>query len=60
MSINTLTDVFFKDQINDLSFTVDNRLVVLIEHQSTINPNMPIRLLMYIARVYEGKQSTIV
>ncbi|GHV92022.1 hypothetical protein AGMMS50268_25250 [Spirochaetia bacterium] len=53
ISINTLTDVFFKDQINDLSFTVDNRLVVLIEHQSTINPNMPIRLLMYIARVYE-------
>jgi len=27
--------------------------VVLIEHQSTINPNMAIRLLMYIARVYE-------
>jgi len=27
--------------------------VVLIEHQSTINPNMALRLLMYIARVYE-------
>jgi predicted transposase/invertase (TIGR01784 family) len=40
-------------QINDISFTVDNRLVVLIEHQSTINPNMPLRLLMYLARVYE-------
>jgi hypothetical protein len=40
-------------QLNDISFTVDNRLVVLIEHQSTINPNMPLRLLMYIARVYE-------
>ena len=25
----------------------------LIEHQSTINPNMALRLLMYIARVYE-------
>jgi hypothetical protein len=32
---------------------VDNRLVVLLEHQSTINPNMPLRLLLYIARVYE-------
>jgi hypothetical protein len=53
ISVNTLTDVLFKDQINDLSFTVDNRLVVLIEHQSTINPNMPLRLLKYIARVYE-------
>jgi len=27
--------------------------VVLIEHQSTINPNIPLRMLMYIARVYE-------
>jgi hypothetical protein len=53
ITINTLTDVIFKDQINDLSFTVDNRLVVLLEHQSTINPNMPLRLLLYIARVYE-------
>jgi hypothetical protein len=51
--INTLTDVIFKNQINDLSFILDNRLVVLLEHQSTINPNMPLRLLLYIARVYE-------
>ena len=29
------------------------KLVVLIEHQSTINPNIPLRMLMYIARVYE-------
>jgi hypothetical protein len=28
-------------------------LIVLIEHQSTINPNMPIRFLEYIARIYE-------
>jgi hypothetical protein len=39
--------------INDISFVIDNRLVVLIEHQSTINNNMPLRLLMYIARIYE-------
>ena len=53
ISINTLSDILYMDQINDISFTVDNRLVVLIEHQSTINRNMPLRLLMYIARVYE-------
>jgi hypothetical protein len=53
VSINTLTDVIFMDQINDLSFTLDDRLIVLLEHQSTINPNMPLRLLLYIARVYE-------
>ena len=53
IDINTLTDVLFKGQINDVSFTVDNRLVVLIEHQSTISENLPLRLLEYIGRVYE-------
>ena len=32
---------------------VDNRLVVLVEHQSTINENMPLRLLEYVSRIYE-------
>ena len=53
VGINTLSDVLYMQQINDLSFTIDDRIVVLIEHQSTINDNVPIRLLMYIARVYE-------
>jgi hypothetical protein len=42
IDINTLTDVLYMDQINDLSFTIDNRLVVLIEHQSTVNENMTV------------------
>ena len=41
------------DMMNDISFEVGGKLVVLIEHQSTINENMPLRLLMYIGRVYE-------
>jgi len=53
ISINTLEDVLFKDFINDISFEIDGKLVVLIEHQSTINPNMALRLLMYIGRIYE-------
>ncbi|WP_461247104.1 Rpn family recombination-promoting nuclease/putative transposase [Treponema sp. R6D11] len=53
IDINTLTDILYKWQINDVSFLIDNRLVVLIEHQSTINENIPLRLLMYIARIYE-------
>jgi len=33
---------------NDASFvTKDGRLIVLIEHQSTINPNMALRILLY-------------
>jgi len=53
VDINTLSDVLFMTQINDISFLIDNRLVVLIEHQSTINENIPLRLLEYTGRVYE-------
>ena len=53
IDINTLSDVLYMKQINDLSFTIDNRIVILVEHQSTLNDNVPVRLLMYIARVYE-------
>jgi len=53
ISINTLTDVLIKGKINDISFLIDNRLVVLIEHQSTINDNMPLRILMYFERILE-------
>jgi hypothetical protein len=53
VTINTLRDVLFLDMINDISFEIGGKLVILIEHQSTINPNMALRLLMYIARVYE-------
>jgi len=53
IDINTLSDALFMKRINDLSFTIDNRIVVLIEHQSTISRNIPVRILMYIARVYE-------
>jgi hypothetical protein len=51
--INTLHDVLYMDRINDISFEIGGKLVVLIEHQSSLNPNMTLRLLMYIARVYE-------
>jgi len=53
IDINTLSNVLFMGQLNDVSFTIGDRLVVLVEHQSTINENMPMRMLMYIARVYE-------
>jgi DNA-binding transcriptional regulator of glucitol operon len=53
VTINTLQDVLFMERINDISFTVGDKVVVLLEHQSTINPNMALRLLMYIARIYE-------
>jgi hypothetical protein len=53
ITVNTLSDVLYMDHYNDISFTVNNKVVILIEHQSTINANMPLRLLLYIARIYE-------
>jgi hypothetical protein len=41
------------DQQNDIAFILGDTIVVLIEHQSSTNENMPLRLLIYIARVYE-------
>jgi hypothetical protein len=53
LTINTLEGVLYKTFHNDISFEIARKLVVLIEHQSSVNPNMAVRLLMYIARVYE-------
>ena len=49
----TVKNVLKSGRLNDLSFVLDDKLVVLIEHQSTINDNMPLRMLFYIVLVYE-------
>jgi hypothetical protein len=51
--INTLKNILFKGQKNDISFTIDNKFVVFLEHQSTVNLNMPLRFLLFAGRVYE-------
>ena len=33
---------------NDISFLINGRLIVFLEHQSTVNHNMPLRILQYI------------
>ena len=48
-----LKQVLYMNFANDVSYLVDNKIIVLAEHQSTINPNMPIRCLEYVARLYE-------
>jgi hypothetical protein len=53
VGINTLSNALFLGQMNDVSFLIDNRLIVLIEHQSTICNNIPLRLLEYTGRIYE-------
>jgi hypothetical protein len=51
--ITTLQDVLYMNQINDVSFTAEKKLAFIVEHQSTLNHNMPLRILMYMSRVYE-------
>jgi hypothetical protein len=54
VTLNTLENVLFMGVFNDVSFEIGGKLIVLIEHQSTINPNMALRMLLYISHVYEG------
>ena len=49
----TLTDVLYKDRVNDLAFSVGGKIVCFFEAQSTINYNMALRYLIYCGRVYE-------
>lgn len=46
-------DVLYKNLKNDISFEANGKVIVFGEHQSTVNPNMPLRLLMYVGRAYE-------
>ena len=48
-----IEQVLYMKYYNDIAMLIDNKIVVLIEHQSTINENMPFRILEYIARIYE-------
>ena len=47
-----IDQVLYKSYYNDIAVLVDGQFILMIEHQSTINPNMPLRLLEYIARIY--------
>ena len=44
----------YKTYNNDVSWEINGKLIVLVEHQSTINENMPFRCLEYVTRIYEG------
>ena len=52
IEITTLEDVIYCKMKNDISFIIDDRLS-LFEHQSSYNPNMPLRGFLYFARHFE-------
>lgn len=52
LEVNTLDNAIYMAMKNDISCVIDMRLN-LYEHQSTVNLNMPLRDLFYIAKVLE-------
>ena len=53
INYTTLEDVLFVARKNDMAFTVRNRVLVISEHQSTLNQNMPLRSVIYYGRTME-------
>ena len=48
-----IDQTLYNTYYNDVSMVINGKLIVLVEHQSTINENMPLRFLDYVVRLYE-------
>ena len=48
-----LEQTVYTGRYNDVSMLVNGRMVILVEQQSSVNENMPLRFLEYICRLYE-------
>lgn len=48
-----LEGVFENGRRSDVVFTFGDQLIVMMEHQSTLNENMPLRFLAYLSRYYD-------
>ena len=51
LELNTIENVIYITMRNDVSFLIDDQMV-LLEQQSTHNPNMPLRGFLYFAQLY--------
>lgn len=58
VEFTTLENVLYVEGKNDLGFSIAGKYVVLTEHQSTINQNMPARFLEYVAQTYKRQVSS--
>ena len=52
IEVNTLEGVVYMGMKNDVSFLF-TEVLNLYEHQSTFNPNLPLRGLLYFAKLYQ-------
>ena len=53
LDIVTIKDVLFRTLKNDVAFTLGGCFVVLIEHQSTLSDNLPLRDLLYVSTLFK-------
>ena len=53
IQVVTIENVLTIGQYNDLGLQVRGRLIMLSEAQSTFSPNVPLRLLLYLAQTYK-------
>lgn len=53
LQVVTLENAIYMNMKNDLAFIIDCRMS-LYEQQSSVNPNMPFRNLIYVAKEYQG------
>ena len=51
IQVTTIEDAVYMSMKNDLSFLIADTMN-FYEHQSTVNPNMPVRMLIYAGMVY--------
>ena len=49
---NTIEKVLYVSMHNDISFLLSGE-ISLFEHQSTYNPNMPLRMMQYLGQLFE-------
>ena len=52
LTIVTLSRIIVHEMYNDLGFVASNRLIVLVEEQSTWSVNIVVRFLMYLGETY--------
>ena len=52
-----LEQVMYMAFRNDVAYLRDDKIIALVEHQATVNANMPLRFLQYAARLYERIQN---
>ena len=57
LEITTLENAVYMNYKNDVSFVFDFELM-LYEHQSTVNPNMPLRDLLYVTSILQKRISS--